>query len=361
MGGPQEGTYLLNPRQMETKWPSNIDDEAIPTGKTWPSGEDYGLPLTNPATITYFICRIKAATLSREVVDRLPPSYFSCPGADSSNEIYDIILLLDQNYNAFLKSLPPFFRLDSHQSDASVFRERPYLDSQRSFINFAIYTHIARLHRPFLIRGSSEPKFAYSRMQCIRSAEMVLDIRRNKMAGKEDLTTIYYIQHHILMAAIVLTMDVCFNPDELRVEQRKADILAACQLLENNSSTGGTENEAELGMSKGLRKAVQSLRDMLNRHKERQQPSNPSIGNISAPVVGKSKTPDSTIRHQTNYDDEKRQPAQEAQTEEHNPDEFQEQPFDELWNDFFSVAPSFDIPDWTELLADLDSQLGTAG
>ncbi|KAJ9216050.1 transcriptional regulator family: Fungal Specific TF [Paecilomyces variotii] len=359
IGGPQEGTYLLHPRQIETNYPSNVDDDSITTSRTYSHSEDYGLPLTSPTTMTYFICRIKAATLSREVVDRLPPSYFSCPGADSSNEIYDTILLLDHNYSAFLKSLPPFFRLDSYQSDASVFREKPYLDPQRSFINFTIYTHITRLHRPFLIRGSSEPKFAYSRMQCIRSAEMVLDIRRNRMAGREDLTKLYYVQHHVLMAVIVLAMDVCFNSDELKIEERKADILAACQLLENSSSTGGTESEPDLGMSRGLQKAVRSLRDMLNKHKARHRAGDTGIGYLAVPKMDKSKMTDRLLGHRTDHGDEKSGFPPETSTNQH--DQFQQQPFDELWSDFFSVAPSFDIPDWTELLADLDSQLGTAG
>lgn len=54
----------------------------------------------------------------------------------------------------------------------------------RYLINFVLHTNPARLHRRFLIRGSTQSKFAYSRMQCIQSTETVLEVQISSSAGK---------------------------------------------------------------------------------------------------------------------------------------------------------------------------------
>ncbi|KAK2839315.1 hypothetical protein FQN49_006259 [Arthroderma sp. PD_2] len=233
VGGPNEGTYMLHPAQMETNHPSNVEDDNIPSGITFCSEESYSLPLSSPTSMTYFLCRIQAATLAREVVDRLPPSFLASPGSEICDKVYDSIVFLDLKFQHFLKSLPSFFQLTI--SDVNTYQsltsEKPYLEWQRHLINFVIHTQLARLHRPFLICGSMKHKFANSRMQCIKSAETVIEIR-NRVIGDHSIGTFTYVLLHFLMAAIILAMDVCFNPDNIHVSQRKGDVLRACRELE---------------------------------------------------------------------------------------------------------------------------------
>ncbi|KAL2219659.1 hypothetical protein M432DRAFT_545861 [Thermoascus aurantiacus ATCC 26904] len=384
IGGPQEGTYMLHPLQMETRYPSNIEDDAIPTGITYSSEEKYDQPLSTPTSMTYFIFRIKLATLSREVVDHLPASYFSSRGADSSEDIYNTILLLDRKFQSFLKSLPPFFQLNCRKNnDDTLFCEKPYLDLQRSLLNFAIHTLLARLHRSFLIRGSSEPKFAYSRMQCIRSAETVLEIYRSRITKKTAFSRFFYVHHHVLMAAVALAMDFCFNPDEVRVEQRKADVLTACRLLEEDSRVHQSScGYPDQGIAKGVQKAVQCLRVMLKKHKDK-EPDSFSSEDMPAEEIkttagttikegaeqrasrkrqvpthsGSSVTVDTFQQPGENSPNQTDSGTLQSRRNNQEPYQFQQQ-FDDLWNDFFSVAPTFDAPDWDNLLTDLDSHLG---
>jgi hypothetical protein len=260
---------------METSHPSNVEDDDIPTGITHVTEGAYNLPLSSPTSMSYFLFRIQCATLSREVVDLLPPSYCVSPGTNNNNETFNNILLLDQKYQQLLKSLPPFFqlfnRMDTNAYNALI-AEKPYLEWQRYLINFVIHTNLARLHRPFLIRGSTQPKFAYSRLQCVRSAVTVLEIR-NHIIGNQSIGGFTYIMAHFLMAAIILAMDVCFNPDEIRASQRKQEVLQACRILEEELNTKmRPKNEAENGSSpsghfmlKSFQKAVQSLRGVLRR------------------------------------------------------------------------------------------------
>ena len=125
--------------------------------------------------------------------------------------------------------------MDTNAYNALI-TERPYLKWQRYLINFVIHTNLARLHRPFLILGSTQPKFAYSRLQCVRSAVKVLEIR-NHIIGSQSIGGFTYLMAHFLMAAIILAMDVCFNPDEIRGSQRKQEVLQACRILEEELNT----------------------------------------------------------------------------------------------------------------------------
>ncbi|KAF4622656.1 hypothetical protein G7Y89_g14371 [Cudoniella acicularis] len=291
VGGPDEGTYIFHPQQMEIFHPSNVDDDDIPTGVSHLTEDSYSLPLSSPTSITYFLYRIQAANLSREVTDNLPPSFFVSPGTHDSDEIYQKIIVLDQKYQQFLKSLPPFFQLTIRQDEESyraLIKERPYLEWQRYLINFVIHTHLARLHRPFLIRGSTQHRFAYSRMQCIRSAETVLEIR-NFNIGNEGIGGFTYILAHFMMAAVILAMDVCFNQDEIRVSQRKQEVLQACRVLEEELNTkiappcSGAENESCSSgqlMLQSFQRAVQNLRGILRRKGSKDKPLQSSSGTI---------------------------------------------------------------------------------
>jgi hypothetical protein len=263
---------------METLHPSNVEDSDIPTGITHVDEGAYNIPLSSPTSMSYFLFRIQCATLSREVVDLLPSSYSVSPATDNTDETFNNILLLDQKYQQLLKSLPPFFQL-FNRMDTNAYNvlitEKPYLEWQRYLINFVIHTNLARLHRPFLIRGSTQPKFAYSRLQCVRSAVTVLDIH-NHIIGSQSIGGFTYVMAHFLMAAIILAMDVRFNPDEIRASQRKREVLQACRILEDELNTKMRPNNvAENGSSpsshfllKSFQKAVQSLRGVLRRKQD---------------------------------------------------------------------------------------------
>ena len=277
---------MLHPRQMETVHPSNVDDQDIPTGTTYVTEDKYSLPLDRPTSISYFLYRIQAATLSREVTYNLPISFFDSPGAESCDEVYQKIIHLDKKYQHLLKSLPPFFQLtvkgDLKDYEALI-KERPYLEWQRYLINFVIHTHLARLHRPFLIRGTTQHKFAYSRMQCIRSAETVLAIHDLAICD-QGIGGFTFVLSHFMMAAVILAMDVCFNPDEIGIPQREQEVLRACRVLEETltakmQSHHNSEPEdcssGEL-MLKSFQKAIQNLRGILRKQGTKDNPQRSS-------------------------------------------------------------------------------------
>lgn len=403
---------MIHPRQMETFHPSNVEDDEIPTGITHVSEGSYSLPLTSPTSITYFLYRIQAATLVREVIDSLPPSFLASPGTEGNDELYENILALDQKFQQFLTSLPPFFQLTIPPHDSTDYqaflREKPYLEWQRYLINFVIHTHRARLHRPFLIRGSMQLKYAYSRMQCIKSAETVIEIQKRTMSH-QNIGAFTYVLQHFLMAAIILAMDVCFSPSNIRVSERKQEVLLACRELERELnaktiSSSGVENEnVSTGqlMVKSFRKAVQSLRDILRKKINEGEPDGvaplnapgtqfsvsrderrrivPSPATHEAPsgrdhhminpfsTTSNNTYPNEPIVHDGSYTDQSNeqqgpiaQPSTDAGRDQTGFDDAQpsgELMVDELWDEFFTVGSNFNDTDWDAFLLDVGDQM----
>lgn len=383
---------------METIHPSNVEDNKIPPGTSQISEESYSLPLSSPTSMTYFLCRIQVATLAREVVDCLPPSFFASPGTECCDEVYSKIITQDQKYQQFLQSLPPFFQLtiQDQMSYQALLGEHPYLEWQRYLINFVVHTHLARLHRPFLIRGSMQQKFAYSRKQCIKSAETVIEIQNHAMSN-HSVGAFTFVLQHFLMAAIILAMDVCFNPDKIQipVSQRKKYVLQACRALEaelnaktippNDEITNENTSNGQL-MVRSFQRAVQNLRGLLRKRMNEDETESAATMEALAPETAISRgkrrgragsaAPCETSSRQMIVNEAFRATPQRPGSEqapeganqlaydEQLSRELEEAPVpgelivDELWDEFFTVGSTFNDADWDTFLLDAGEQIG---
>jgi hypothetical protein len=383
---------MLHPRQMETFRPSNVEDVGIPTGITYLSEESYSLPVSSPTSMSYFLQRIESATLVREIVDLLPPSYFASPGKESDDEVYDTIMSLEH-----IGSLPSFFQLpirdaESHQA---LLREKPYLEWQGYLINFVLHTQLARLHRPFLIRGSRNSRYEHSRLQCIRSAETVIEIRHRAMSDHSAGSFTYVLQH-FLTAAIILAMDVCFNPNTDQAPHRKQQVLDACRDLEEelNAKLVPSSGSADGNISSGqlrvrsFQNAVQSLRDTLRKQARESEPEGTTaswVGDtvtsthsqqriaahadltdpvsdttkIRKPVAiylnGRGEIIDSMAPRMPHQQTESVAASNEDVMQADAPSE----PLlvDELWDDFFTVGSTFNDTDWDTFFTDVGANM----
>lgn len=403
VGGHTEGTYMLHPRQMETHHPSNVEDVDIPTSITHLSEDSYNLPINTPTSISYFLQRIRSATLVREIVDSLPPSYFSSPGRESSDEVYDAIILLDRKYQRHIDSLPSFFQLTVLDNEAYhlLLQERPYLEWQRYLLNFVLHTQLARLHRPFLIRGSQKGKYEHSRLQCIRSAEIVIEIG-NRAMNDQNTGSFTYILQHFLTAAIILAMDVCYNPGGDQAPERRQQVLRACRALEVelNAKVVRSDREAAIEdhlstgqlMVRSFQNAVSNLRATLRKH-AREDGSSGAIamgtldrGNLTSTSDQRRVTafsiptePGLGTRHVGKSQElpsrdlgfnglstasQAQQPQIEpaalgnGETANANAPSNDLLMVDELWDDFFTMGSNFNDTDWDTFFSDVGANMG---
>lgn len=254
-GGPQEGTYFIQPRHMAVNRPRNITDEELETQGPW-----LDHPLDVPTEMSYFLLRIRSAELARMICDAWPMA-----SSDIDNIDYSSIVAIDAKFEELINDMPVFFRLDdeSRRRSHPITEKYPYFIIQKYLIGIAIYMRRCKLHQPFLVRGSEDERFRYSREACIRAARAVvhakqqLDEENDEIVARQ-LPLNLFVLHHLFVATIVLVMDLCFNRNEdaEQDEARRAEVIYACKTLESTKTTSALAS-----------KFLASLTDVLRKHR----------------------------------------------------------------------------------------------
>ncbi|KIV81945.1 hypothetical protein PV11_04092 [Exophiala sideris] len=339
-GGPQEGTYLIQPRQFRVNMLRNVDDRDL--NQVPP----VDLPQSQPTIMSYYIQRVKLGSICRSVVDVMPLSSIDLATLD-----YQEVILLDSKFQAFFDELPMFFRTDenSRRQTEHIVRQYPHISTQRCMLNMVARTRRCKVHQPFLIRRSVESHYAYSRDISLESARCVIRLMRlfqretdTAFSSNFKLVRMTCVVHHIFMATIVLVMDLCFNKSEDDTE-RKAEVMEACKIME--------ETACQSPLAKGF---IDSLMGVLRKHKVR-------LHNLSGDVVD---TPSSlnTTAHSgpPNVVDTMTvpeiQPLSNSYLPQDNTQSYSSD-FDEIWKDYVELGPNMDMPGWDSLFSDLDSRL----
>ncbi|KAL5357893.1 hypothetical protein BJX96DRAFT_163378 [Aspergillus floccosus] len=359
-GGANEGAYLVQPKHMNVKYPSNVDDESIPA-----SGTPHELPLTVPTSITAFIFRIRLAELCREVVDTMPSLLLESPELSAHDVDYDLILALDAKFQTLLSEMPIFFKLDptSIQQSMGICRERPYIPWQRIFLHFGIHTRICRLHRLFHLEGLTNPKYAYSRATCIRSAETVLSLRRS-MDNAGALINLkpsrfWMVVQHVFLAAIILATDVSLNPNAPEAEARKIEVLEACDMLEKSQNESHTLRNAIQKNTQTLMMILQNQPSSTNRPpppldvtaNEQTTLSRDNVAGKGPAIVESTATSpiaDTNNIQSRSIDGEAWKWSNVLHSQPAEPETW-----GQLWSDMFNAGLAVDMPQWNSLLDDI--------
>ncbi|KUJ10776.1 uncharacterized protein LY89DRAFT_739766 [Mollisia scopiformis] len=234
MSGAQCGTYMIHPKQMNVDHPSNVDDTEIN------ARGDYARPMEFATDMTYFIFRVKFATVFGEMVDAAWEA-----GSDMDELPFELVLEFDKKLNTLLADFDRKFEVVKHNyppgtNDSSAGQKLARLSKQRTMArnmaHFGIHTRISRLHRPYLVRGAQDPRYAYSRMVCLRSARTVIELGKKMTTQVQDLASIkiWSVNHHVFVSTVILVMDYCFNRDEPRAKERKEEILECFRILESS-------------------------------------------------------------------------------------------------------------------------------
>jgi len=249
LSGPQEWTYSINPDHMNVQLPRNIEDVDI-------EHADVVQPLSTPTAMSYTLCRVQLAVMSRRIVDETTSQLFH------GKEIpYEKIIELDGMLRISLEQLPEFYRFGQvHQLRfAALYQERPVFAWQRSMLQLGYHHRICRLHRQYFIRGAKDPKYSCSHIVCLRSARTILEIKRvmdeDEPIMEPSSSLIWAVMHHVFMAAVILLVDVCFNWEDVLAEKRKEEVIDACRMLTRAQRT-----------SPVARRAVDAMMDILRKH-----------------------------------------------------------------------------------------------
>ncbi|KAJ9604101.1 hypothetical protein H2200_011624 [Cladophialophora chaetospira] len=359
-GGPQEGTYFVQPRHMRVNMPRNIDDEDL-----LQDSPSIDRPLSEPTNMSYYIQRIKVADICRQVIDKMPLTSFELGSVD-----YQDVIALDRKFEDFLDNLPSFLKIEERciRESESIVHSRPHIKIQRYVLGMIAQTRRCKLHQPFLIRRSVQRHYDYSRQISLKSARSVLrmrDILQMDSQGEYVSVTVMHtgVVYHLFMATIVLVMDLCFNKVAEGEDDaaRKAEVVAACKMLEDAKSQSAMANEFLESLMNVLRKHQVRLH---NHHAppgqdevrglavEKTLPFAPahvdlglSFEGTSGPANEYLPTPDSQ-QHAMNST---------AITSEEISQHYLSD-FDTIWKEYVEMGPTMDMGDWDSLFSDLDSR-----
>jgi hypothetical protein len=246
---------MIHLRHMRVDYPSNIN------GCDINSSGNYARPDDVPTEMTFSIFRIKVSAVLRDLVDAVWDA-----GCDVEELPYDLVLDFDRKFDAIIAEVDNIYnkvtnlfpsRASMNSRGQSETPKMLYiLTSHHRLILFCMLSRISRIHRPYLIRGSKDPRYAYSRMICLRSARTVIELGKGLIEQNRDFDALKICasNNHMFLSTIILVMDYCFNRNEPRAKERKEEILDCFRVLESS-------RDESMIARRGLQKLQNLLRD----------------------------------------------------------------------------------------------------
>ncbi|KIX99769.1 uncharacterized protein Z520_04405 [Fonsecaea multimorphosa CBS 102226] len=255
----QLGSYLVHPDHMNVRFPSNVEDDNIRPGY------NYDQPLSGPITVvTFFIARLLIANIIQKLTDAVSKAELSDVEFD-----YSAVMIFDKKINETYQSLPAYLHYETGQEYLKrLFTERPYLDRQRKLLLFGLHNSLALLHRRFLARSYQDQRYTYSRIVCLQSTRIVLEMQE---AVRDSLfCRAWLVVYHVFIATTTLAMDyVYIRRDPRLAAERKAEILKCYRILEE---CGQQDPEVKQGME-SLKRTVQGWKGRTTTDNTRPPPS----------------------------------------------------------------------------------------
>ncbi|KAL3460924.1 hypothetical protein BJX64DRAFT_289860 [Aspergillus heterothallicus] len=336
LSGPQEWTYLINTKFICTDKPLDLPDTAIRNRDVYATA--------TPSHMTYFIERLKLAEVCRSIIDTVGPEQITGEEID-----YAKILDLDRQLRQAQSEVADVFRLDSNSRRRfrSLYQQRPTLAWQSCILQQAYYSRLCRLHRPFFIRGARDPKYSYSHVVGMASARKVLEINRimdeDEPKFPPSTAVVWAVMHHVFMAAVMMLLDVCYNPDEILGERRKEEVLDACRRLSKAQQSSALVKEGIDAMMGVLQKQYMGQK---------------SAADTSTQVMGSTRQETHTHSDQTlpQVAQQLGQPGNPPPfPPAGNPVEQEQRGLEDIWCDLIDHGANFEFSgdDWTGLFSDL--------
>ncbi|KZL79646.1 hypothetical protein CI238_11038 [Colletotrichum incanum] len=281
MGGPTDGTYNVQPRQMNVKYPRNINDDEVSL-----SDESFTMPPDTATMLSCFIRRIQLAEIARAIIDARAPGV---PDAEVTD--YDKVLELDSLFENALADFPSFLRPDGPIPPTAP----RYLGLQRDVVLLGFHSRRARLHRPFLLHDKQDAQYQPSREICLRSARAVLSIATSLLRTSQDRDTVSALNvramgcrlgcviGHMFMACTILALNAGLDPgqgtpvaDDGRVvppdsiAETHAEVAQACRALASAGEESAVAEKLVRNLVGVLRRyRVQGMDDVVLSESER--------------------------------------------------------------------------------------------
>lgn len=166
---------MVNPQQMGVDPPINVNNCDID------STRKYGKPFKVPTDITHSLFRSRASTIWRKLVDAAWESGYDL---DYNKKFRDIITEFERVFSNPTSPLSATSRQTDPRLDGP---NRPTLSRHEHLGHFALHSRFCRFRRLYLVRGSQEPQYAYSRMVYLKSALKVIKVGKTTRETDPEL------------------------------------------------------------------------------------------------------------------------------------------------------------------------------
>ncbi|KAI8948704.1 hypothetical protein F4801DRAFT_439784 [Xylaria longipes] len=169
VGGAFDGTYTVQPRHFVVNRPRNLNDNDLSK-----NDETLTYPLNVLTQMSCFLQRIRLSEICREMADARAPGLLDVEITD-----FNTVASLDLLFERVLAEMPPFLHRRAPIPQGAPFR----FTQQRDLLLLCFHFRRARLHRPFLLHDTDNPRHEPSRRQCVSSARIVLSISVDMLEG----------------------------------------------------------------------------------------------------------------------------------------------------------------------------------
>ncbi|KAK1973454.1 hypothetical protein LZ30DRAFT_743523 [Colletotrichum cereale] len=315
IGRPTNRTYNVQPRQINVRYPHNINDnKASLLDKT------FTMPPDTATALSCFIKRIQLAKIARSIIDARVPGV---PDAKVIN--YDKVLKLNSLFENAFADFPSFLR-----PDGPIPTNTPhYLALQRDVILFSFHSQRARLHRPFLLHNKQDAHYRPSQETCLQSACIVLSIATSLFQASKDEKVASALEaraigcqlgcviSHMFMACTILALNARLDPSQgvpaagegrnlpsSMTAESHAEVAQACRTL----ASAGEESAVAENLVRNLvtmlrRYRIRVIDDVISSDSEHATTSGAEFPNNALDNIAKSnkKTVRSNGDHNTSY------------------------------------------------------------
>ncbi|EFQ29658.1 uncharacterized protein GLRG_04802 [Colletotrichum graminicola M1.001] len=354
MGGPTDGTYNVQLRQMNVKYPRNINDDEASL-----SDETFTMPPDTPTAMSCFNRRTQLSEITRSIIDARVPGV---PDAEVID--YDKVLELDRLFKDVLSGFPPFLC-----PDGPIPSNAPrYLALQRDIVLIGFHSRRARLHRPFLLHDKQDAHYQQSREICLRSARVVLSIATSLLRASKDREgdsafkaraigcRLGCVIGHMFMACTILVLNAGLDPARGTQAAGEAHDSTSAATSESHTEVAqACRALASAGEESGVaKKLVRNLIGVLRRYRIGGMDDVASPESDHTPELG-AEFPDNVLDKITNSTKETS-----GSNDDHDPGNSVMLGEDDLglhsvWDDMLGDASAFG---WDQLFAGLDTYCG---
>ncbi|CED83413.1 Zn(2)-C6 fungal-type DNA-binding domain [Phaffia rhodozyma] len=213
----------IHPEQMSTALPANICDEDLVDGQPLRPR-----PMSVHTPMSYHLARLRTIQTAYQTIYLMNTSV---------HPPYEDIMAIDGELAKIPLKFPSFYQVntgpDMKISPDSVSNPEA-AHWEKIVLHLSLQTRRMRLHRPYLSRGYTNKKYAYSTEQCVKAAQISLELINSGTASGRTSSFLNRWWIPVLQtffASCVCLIDMLNTPRDAKWEETLQSVSAALRFL----------------------------------------------------------------------------------------------------------------------------------